>query len=95
MSRAAATRHTGENPLKIIAGAADVLGTMSTHDHDRPRPTSKNPDPRRIVDLEAAPAGPDTPIHNIALDLQGAPPWRLWAMVAVLGAFATLALMVA
>jgi len=81
--------------LRILPGRTDSLGAMSTSNHDRPRPSPKNPDPRRIVDLEAAPPGPDVPIHNIAVDLRGAPAWHLWSMVAVVGAFTTLALMVA
>lgn len=76
-----------------VSGATDVVGAMQTSDHDRPRPSTRNPDPRRIVDLEAAPPGPDSPIHNIAVDLEGAPQWRLWAMVAILGAGTWLALL--
>jgi len=72
---------------------------MAHTDHDRHSPPASRsqarvgPDPRRIVDLEAAPAPADTPIHNIAADLEGAPAWRLWAMVAILGAGTSLALL--
>ena len=66
---------------------------MQNPDQHRHQAPSSTRSQRRIVDLEAAPAGPDQPIHNIAVDLEGAPQWRLWAMVAILGAGAALALL--
>ena len=71
---------------------------MQNHEHDRHESSRRgSPSTRnqpRIVDLEAAPSG-DTPIHNIAVDLEGAPQWRLWVMVAILGAGTSLALLAA